>query len=203
MLSGPESFMIMEMAAERVIAWRNDEGRRDRLLHAIDQGRRLRRRHRRGPRRCAGAAPGRYRGGPGRLVVGAGDRDGRRSPRRRRGDRRRRAAARACRARRGRRGRAAGPAVERHPVGEGRRRPGTRAGRTGGVGGRGRLGAGRELHRDQAALARRARAQARRAGRRGAAAARLADLAAARRGRAGWSPTSPGRPANAASRPSR
>ena len=81
--------------------------------------------------------------------------------------------------------RAAGAAVERHPVGRGRARPRRRAGRGRRVGRRGRGGAGRVDHGDQAALVRRARAGARGPGRGGLPAARLADLAAGRRGRPG------------------
>ena len=75
-----------------------------------------------------GRPPGRHRGAPARVVGGAagGHRRGRRARRRRRrlG---RRAAARHGLPRRGGRGGAAGPAVERHPLGPGRRRPHRRA----------------------------------------------------------------------------
>ena len=90
-------------------------------------------------------------------------RGGRRAGRRGRG-RGRRPAARHGLPRRGRPGGPPGPAVERHPLGRGRRRPGRRGRRAAGLGRGGRLGAGGLLHRDQAALARRARAGGRRAG---------------------------------------
>ena len=76
------------------------------------------------------------------LVGRAAGRVRRRPPRRRRGAGRRGPAARHGRARRRRRGGASGPALERHPVGAGRRRPGRRARRPGGLGRRRRLGAG-------------------------------------------------------------
>ncbi len=89
-------------------------------------------------------------------------------------------------------GRARRAAVERHPLRRCRRGARRRAARRcAGLGGRGRLGAGGIVHRDQAALARRARTRQRGAHRRGVPAARLADVAAARQrhaGRAGHRP---------------
>ena len=103
-------------------------------------------------------APGRDGGRPGRLARGARHRrgGGRRARRRRRG-RGRRAAARHGLPRRGRRRRPACAAVERPSFGSGGGRSGGRA-RPAGLGRRRRHGAGRVVHRDQAPLARRARA---------------------------------------------
>ena len=134
--------------------------RRGRLLDPVLQGRGPRRGDRRAGARGPGAAPGRHRGRPGGLVGGAA---ARRSPRP--------AGSTTSRRSRSAASSTAWSASTRPARWCGRRccgttpgrpaaaaRPGRRARRRRGLGRRGRRRAGRLVHRDQAALARRARA---------------------------------------------
>ena len=143
-----------------------------RLLDAVHQGAARRRRRRLRGDRADRAAPAGHRGGSPGLAGGRRRRDRRTARARRRGAvggqqhgmvalrRRRRAGARR-------------PALERHPVRAGGRRPDRRARRAAGLRRRDRQRPGRVVHGHQAALAARPRAGPGRAGRRGAAPARL------------------------------